>query len=165
MKKFFSFICCMFLAFIGIVPCTFANPPNHGELFYLTARNGVGLRAIEECGTHCWGNRQRADWFTARKYRDGSYSLVVGRHTLNQRRSLGKSNKNSDIIVKNRHGCSADPADQRWVFENAEGGYHRIRNVATGQYLTWNWVDGYVYDFHWVGPGHKDYDGQLWWKH
>ena len=188
-KKFFSFVCCLFLAVSCFTPRTFATPPGNNEKFFLTSKVGGGLQigipnACKSANARgVWGDDGR--WFTAHgPDRNGHYILRIGQHddpfgfelipfrpTLDFFPHFGFE-ENPDCLVLDESTSStailAWPChrgkNQWWVFENAEGGFHRIRNVATGHYLTWNRGDNRIWGFHWVGPGHADYNGQLWWK-
>ena len=188
MKKFLSFACCLFAVFFCFSSFVFARLPGDGEKFFLTSKRGGGLRlgVPNACkgalAYGVWGDG--GSWFTAYYLGNGQYTLRLGCHDrmwepltaisshLDFFPYLGfEFGNNTDCMVLDANPSNSNIIawpfnhgnNQKWTFTDNGTGFCRIKNVHTNQFLTYNPSDNRIYGFKLVGPGHPDYDGQLWW--
>ncbi len=164
-KKFFSFICCLFLAISCFAPCAFAKYPHDGEWIYLTLKSAPHMRlslpsahtspktlpfgtVVEEWACNgCRATLRAGDGYTtifrARRYDDGSYHLLLqppsSLHGVTNELALDEGPDSHLVHGWDKHGG----ANQRWFFEPLDGSLilFRLRNKGTGRYLTYTGGD------------------------
>ncbi len=136
MKKSFSFVCCLFLAVSCLTPSALADDPPipEGMLFeFVNNCSAARLWVNDTVGDYPTG-RSYAQGFKFRRVRGNYYKLVVGGNSYNVLDHIYGSQR---VWVQPYHGGD----NQLWEFISEKrygSGRYRIRNVAMGDYLTFN---------------------------
>ena len=189
MKKSFSFVCCLFLAVSCFASCAFAKLPEDGEKIYLTPMSQPEFMLIPEStltitdyeymthvneisdGTKTIADKtmKSAALWVAHKVSDDIYvlqyhcgflgSLILGASVSPSAMALDEDVASGQVNVWSMHG----EENQQWKFEYYRYNYYRIRNVATGRYLTYDPKGVVAWDF--VDESSSIFRDQLWCKH
>jgi len=181
MKKSFSFVCCLFLAVSCFAPYAFAKLPEDGEKIYLTPMSNPDIKLVPYVSSNRYelvdgpdcdeGTRIIADnvpvsvcsW-EAHKVRECVYVLTyfsngfVG-YTCSPNLALDEDVGSGRVNLWSAHA----EENQQWEFEYYRYNYYRIRNVATGRYLTYDPKGVVSWDF--VDESSSIFEDQLWCKH
>ena len=202
MKKFFSFIFCLFITCCSVL-CVSANFPNNREVIHLTSGSDPTLRLY----AHDINCKRDTDFLTRRSYLTwldgsdirgecidddcdlaghwvanlidaGSHTYVLQNYATYTRvidHLVGTLHMNAlvlDEAVTTSQACCwsrHNGHNQQWVFEPIDNRliYFRLRNRATGRYLTMNSADSECrcYGWHWVNDRDSNYKYQIWEKH
>lgn len=200
MKKFFSFIFCLFITCCSVL-CVSANFPNNREIIHLTSESDPTLRLCApdiECKVdipfmtnvrYCtWPDGEGIRGCTNRYGRKGhwvAHLIDAGSHTYVLQNYATYSGMGfldaltteihentlvlDETVTTGRACCWSrhDGLNQQWVFEPLDTDLikFRLRNKATGHYLTMNSADSKCVGWHWVNDRDRNYEYQIWEKH
>lgn len=172
MKKFLSFIFCLFITISYFSAFTLAQDIRlrEGEHCYFTLKShpDVHLSFVEPVAHRseaCGSMRNRNCWFTAHLpylnkniEHECEHVLFLAQYkSFESKLSLSAYIDTNKIVAWRYLGTRF----QHWTFENtATHNLWRIKNVGTGEYLTYNPPDNRVY-----GCRLLDSDDQIWQFH